>query len=355
MGLIVAPVLNRKTIGVSLSRPATTMEDKGMGGDKSDIIDILYIAGSGRSGSTVLDQVLSRNWGALSMGEVRHVWERGFAADELCSCGETFHHCSLWGGVAKAMEKEFPLLDGRFVQRAMRAAYRGRGILACLFNKPFKKSTELLAAEHLVALYRAIREKSGCRLLVDSSKDPLYAMMLQRTGHFRIHEVHLVRDPRAVAFSWGTIKPRSEAQGTGDMPVISSISSSLRWLYRNLGSHMLRKAVDSYVMIRYEDFVASPEKHLRYMQNQLGISLDGCDKSDGIADTGDFREHTVAGNPSRFHRGGQTMRLDNRWETGMKTVDRLLVLLMTFPLMIYYGYILRHIAPSCMSPSRDRE
>ena len=38
---------------------------------------VLYVAGAGRSGSTLLDNLLGQIPGFFSAGELRYVWERG--------------------------------------------------------------------------------------------------------------------------------------------------------------------------------------------------------------------------------------------------------------------------------------
>src|SRR6476660_6686221 len=64
--------------------------------------DLLYIAGLGRSGTTVVSQLLDQVPGVTSVGEGRSVW-RAAAEGWLCGCGVPFHDCKFWtavGGVA---------------------------------------------------------------------------------------------------------------------------------------------------------------------------------------------------------------------------------------------------------------
>jgi hypothetical protein len=62
----------------------------------SDRVKVLYIAGSGRSGSTILDNTLGQIDGFFSVGELRYIWERGLIEDRLCGCGERVHQCPFW-------------------------------------------------------------------------------------------------------------------------------------------------------------------------------------------------------------------------------------------------------------------
>ena len=52
---------------------------------------ILFIVGSSRSGSTLLERLLNELPGVLSVGELKRMWRRGFVENRLCSCGQPFH------------------------------------------------------------------------------------------------------------------------------------------------------------------------------------------------------------------------------------------------------------------------
>src|SRR5215471_2861256 len=62
---------------------------------------VIYIAGSGRSGSTMLERVLGEMPGFVNVGELidlfRHVERHG----ERCGCGEPFADCPFWASVGK--------------------------------------------------------------------------------------------------------------------------------------------------------------------------------------------------------------------------------------------------------------
>src|SRR5438270_11044874 len=65
---------------------------------------VLYLAGTGRSGSTLLARILDRNDGVFAAGELRYFWQRGLLEDRLCGCGEPFSRCPFWSEV---MERAF--------------------------------------------------------------------------------------------------------------------------------------------------------------------------------------------------------------------------------------------------------
>ena len=57
---------------------------------------VLYIAGWGRSGSTILDNVLGQVDGFFSAGELMFLWRRGLIEGRLCGCGRPLRDCDVW-------------------------------------------------------------------------------------------------------------------------------------------------------------------------------------------------------------------------------------------------------------------
>src|SRR5437773_2056276 len=51
-------------------------------------------------------------------------------------------------------------------------------------------------------IYHGIHTASGCRVIVDSSKLPAYGHVVSHLPEVDLYVVHLVRDPRATAYSW---------------------------------------------------------------------------------------------------------------------------------------------------------
>ena len=60
---------------------------------------VLFVAGTGRSGSTLLANVLGTVDGVFSGGEIRYLWERGLQDERLCGCGRAFLECPVWTAI----------------------------------------------------------------------------------------------------------------------------------------------------------------------------------------------------------------------------------------------------------------
>lgn len=154
--------------------------------------------------------------GFLPAGEIIH-FERGFSNKECCSCGARIRDCEVWGQVTRKLEKEFlkdaALLDF-FEHRRHKVRYLFNVFSTFPSWKPQWFTTNLKAYQkQLLHLYQAVQETSGCRFIVDSSKNPAYAKILAEIPQVKLYVVHLVRDSRGVAFSLSKRKQRPGVPG----------------------------------------------------------------------------------------------------------------------------------------------
>ena len=124
---------------------------------------VLFIAGLGRSGSTLVDRVLGSLPGVQSLGEVVHLWQRGLVDNETCGCHEPFRSCPFWGKVGQAAYGGWDDFDVAEAMRLQRAVDRTRYVplLAAPGIVPgFRRSVERYASQ-LGDLYHAAAEVAG--------------------------------------------------------------------------------------------------------------------------------------------------------------------------------------------------
>jgi hypothetical protein len=65
-------------------------------------VKVLYIAGEGRSGSTILGRIIGNLNGFVSTGELRLIWQHGLIQNIRCGCGVPFRECPWWTAVLAA-------------------------------------------------------------------------------------------------------------------------------------------------------------------------------------------------------------------------------------------------------------
>jgi len=296
---------------------------------------VLYVAGTGRSGSTLLARVLDRADGVFAAGELRYVWQRGLLEDRLCGCGEPFSRCPFWSEV---MDRAF---DGRDVDAGQMVATQRT--LTRLRHVPRMltvggQEAPAVYLEALSRLYRAVADVSRCELVVDSSKLPSYGFVLGNVPDLDVRVVHLVRDPRGAAYSWTRLK--AQPDGDRDMQRMSVLKSSSLWLAWNASTPRLFRDPGRYSLVRYEDLVARPRAVVDQILAFAGHTGDGTPFV-GERTVALERSHTVAGNPNRLESGRVELREDQAWTSAMARPQRALVTALTTPLLGRFDYSAR--------------
>jgi hypothetical protein len=312
-----------------------------MPGETADPVDVVFIAGFGRSGSTLLAQVLGQLPGFVSVGELRHLWLRGATENQLCGCGEPFRTCSFWHNVA---EQGF---GGRSWEELASIAELQKRVDAIrlipqvffqwMRGRAYQRDAEQYCQD-LASLFQGIRSASGARLIVDSSKTPMHGRLLLETPGVRTHIIHLTRDSRAVAYSWQRKKERPEVHWKREeMPRYSVIKSSVWWNGANVTAEWLAKKAATFMQFRYEDFLQAPRETLNAFLTAAKLPTLADDVlADGKIEVG--VQHTVAGNPGRFRTGQVVLKPDNEWQGSFRGSSRAMVDVLTFPWLWRYGY-----------------
>ena len=306
-------------------------------------VKVLYIAGSGRSGSTILDRILGQLDGFFSVGELCNLWDRGLLAHRKCGCGVPVDQCPTWRGIlATGFGRQLDQADASRMIALRRGWVRVRHIpkvLATHWRRPAAHSDELL--EVLGRLYQAVQEHTGCRVIVDSSKAPLYAELLARSPGIDLYVVHLVRDPRATAYSWLRNKQLPDFGDTRQMQRLPPLKSSGLWtLWQTMSELLVGRPRDRYLRLRYEDFVRDPQAAVQQVAALVGEQPAVLP----LLAAGAVRlqaTHSVSGNPNRFETGTIQLRADSEWVRGLGGAHRALVTAVTWPLLVRYRYPLR--------------
>ena len=306
-------------------------------------VRVLYVGGTGRSGSTLLDRMLGEIPGFVSVGEVVHLWRRGLAGDQLCGCGERFRACPYWADVGEAAFGGWDRLQPAEVLGLQRSVDRNRFIPLMLAPRGRYRDRLRRYAHLLGRLYGALASVAGARVVVDSSKHASTAFLLRRVPGVDLRVAHLVRDSRGVAFSWGRRVRRPEVvAGEAYMPTPGAARAGTDWVAYNGLFELLRLTGVPMLLVRYESLVADPRRELERILHLTGEGL-GDDAlaflRDGAAELG--VGHTVSGNPMRFRTGPVELRPDEEWRHGMDPGRRRLVSAITMPLLYRYGYRVR--------------
>jgi len=305
------------------------------------MIDVLYIAGAGRSGSTLLERLLGQLPDCVAVGELRHLW-REDPTRARCGCGQLLPDCEFWRAVLEQAGVAISAAAFRDMRAAQLEVDRIRfvpQILAPrLAGREYGRRRVVYEAT-LRRLYEAVREVGGGRVIVDSSKDISTLYLLARMPDIRLRVLHLVRDSRAVAYSWTKELVRPHVVGQiSYMERYSPVRSALDWTYRNVLSGRASGQTAYFMRLRYEDLIADPPAALRRVADFASLAA----ADPGFVAPAEIdltrATHTVAGNPMKFGESRLRLRLDAAWQEALPRRDRALVTTLTWPLLWRYGY-----------------
>lgn len=237
---------------------------------------IVYIAGTGRSGSTLLASLLAALTGGDNIGEcARYLFNQNMRARQLpCSCGESVEDCEFW-------QTRINQIDQHIIQSGTKSL-RMRKVL---LGSPIKQ--DIINAYS--AVYQNLFTSLATKLLIDSSKNPANLAAIAEMKEYTIKVIHITRNPADTIDSWskkkGYLKPRRR------------LSAALDWIMSNLavGRVCNKYKLDS-THIKYEDLITHPERELSRiisfaLDQEIRITVNNSLKLK--------HSHILAGNPDK--------------------------------------------------------
>jgi Sulfotransferase family len=289
---------------------------------------VVFIAGSGRSGSTLLERALGEMPGFVNVGELIDLFRREASRAERCGCGRPFADCTFWAGVG---ERAFGgwadprLADVHPLQRRVaQQRYLPRLLVMPLAGRRFRADVARYGACY-ASVYRAIAAEAGTACVVDASKWPVQALALYRGG-IDVRVIHLVRDVRGVAHSLTKRAKRPPA-------------TAARWVSYQGQAGLLRRCGLPFARVRYEDFVRQPRGTVETALTELGLSYRPADLDHlGEGSVTLSPSHGIHGNPSRSSSGEITLRTDEAWRERMSRPNRIIVTAIGLPVLLRYGW-----------------
>lgn len=277
----------------------------------------------------------------MCVGETRYLCTRGILDDVQCGCGRSFHSCAFWQAVGEEGFGGWGEVDTERLVEVDSATIRLRAL-------PFHRVPALrpgfaAALEEytswLTTLYAAIARVSGGKTIVETSKNPNFASLLTRMRDTDLRIIHLVRDSRAVAYSWTRNKPMPSPIGDQElMPRFNPVRTAMRWLASNMAFPALAAERSPYIRLRYDDFVTDPRGALQKLSTFADTSLCLPDSALTENKVKLGEHHIFSGNPMRASTGWVELRIDDEWQTMLPRRQFAEVTAITWPLLRRYDY-----------------
>lgn len=266
---------------------------------------VIYIISDRRSGSTLLENILSKSPEVTAVGELAmlkgHLLKQGPGErwDWNCSCGNAVMQCDFWKPILEHTYKKNPssfITDVKWNFKSKNifavAAFPGlfkKHLLHVISNKKNKD-----VASTLNHLYVKIFEQTNTSFIVDSSKDPLQALCIYKSERsYDVKIIWLKRDMRAIAVSKSKWKEVNVKKPKTILKLLLGV-----FYYRRICM-----AVSSYIksddllQMNYEKLAQHTQEELNNITSKFGLKEYAAPQYMLAEEV-----HTIGGTPNRFEK-----------------------------------------------------
>src|SRR5205807_5107421 len=234
-------------------------------------VRVLYIAGAPHSGSTILANSLCEVDGVFPTGELWLLCRQLATGQLVCGCRAKLDECDIWKPIAAEISSSLKPLDGDAINRALLANTRIRHFPRLLLSRWLGRPTPFRTLDggrySLGSLYRAVQQRTGAAVVIDTSKVPAFACFLEEEPDVELYVLHFIRDPRGAVKSWADWWMRTTGMGVHR----AAVYTSLLWLATHAFTELAWSRRSRYLMARYEDFASDPTALLERILNFLAM------------------------------------------------------------------------------------
>ena len=225
-------------------------------------IQLVYIAPSGHSGSTLLDVIINQSPETFSIGEFMF-FDEWVQKNHLCSCNKNVSQCTFWNEIVDKYERSA-------------IGTKGPQKIVDRFTLKSSFSADEISSYNQLN-YRLLSEvqlKSGSKLIIDSSKSVSRLKLLHLSGLFDIKVIHLIRNGWDYVSSGKKPKRRTSQEAKKFTQESAVWKSALRWFLTNkiLEKFIKKNNVPSLV-IRYEDLCNHTSETIGKLNEFLNLNI----------------------------------------------------------------------------------
>jgi hypothetical protein len=277
-------------------------------------VKVIYISGSGRTGSTLFGDILNQIDGNIFIGEyLRSLFYSEKRKDSsaidmkniVCGCGENLIKCSFWN---KNNLLGFDLSRYHKIIR-----------LRSKKNKHLEKELVKKLEDQVLNIYEGLSNKT---VLIDSSKNPNIAKYLAKSESIDLHIIHMYRSPSEVVKSWSTPKEYLKKH--------PKLETYLVWITENFLSRRLNRRDYKYILVDFNEFKREPEQTIKKVLHFIGVDYNpNLFSNDHIINVSK-NSHSVAGNPGKLKLTDSLnnfISIENKDDVNRNLIDRILIYL----------------------------
>jgi len=225
--------------------------------ETSQLPQIIYIMGTGRSGTTILEILLSNNTDVTGVGEVTHIFQDGYINDSICSCGEPVSICSVWNEVKNRCQWSDDLMESYnslFVNVSWHTKFPS--IAMGRLSIPLRSTYRAINN----CLFTSVAEITNSSFVVDSSKYAGRALELARLYPDNVKVICLTRTPEGLVNAF-------TKKNSGEQPSKSLLGIILYYIYTMACFRVVKLILGKRALhIQFEDLASAPATTLEKIQ-----------------------------------------------------------------------------------------
>ncbi|HJR16064.1 MAG TPA: sulfotransferase [Gemmatimonadales bacterium] len=296
--------------------------DSDQTGSSGKRIRYVCMPGSPYTGSTLLGALLNEHSHCASIGAATGLIRRSDLTTYRCSCGKPFLDCEFWHDIMARTRMLGHPVDVfktnrwntylRLSQNRLINAVLVRSLGSTALNtvrdvvvgrlEPVRRAISE-AGWNTWSLARAVLEKTGKAVFVDTARDHQRPKYLARHPLLDVRVIHLIRDPRG--------NSASIMKHVG----VDVATAARHWKHYNLEANRVRRYLppESWLSLHYEDLCADSAGVFNQISDFLEVPRAPLHQRRDI-------ESHVIGNKARL-RGVGEIREDLSWQTRFNTSD----------------------------------
>jgi hypothetical protein len=254
-----------------------------------------------RSGSTLLENILSNAENTLSVGELHHLdshlykgkW--GKTWNWTCTCGKNIIDCEFWGKILSNLKNKKIKVDNT----SLKKVNKNDSGLEVKEKYDYNKKVIKLINE----IYAAVFEETGSDIIIDSSKHTEHGFELYKKSNYKIKIIYLKRDIRAVVLSklkW------AKKFGHKNSSIYKTLyGTKLHDIF--LKKQIKQVANEDIIRVSYEELAKKPQETINKIIKKFELPYFN------VPEYMDFScNHTIGGTPNRFEKS--KIMYDNGWK-----------------------------------------
>lgn len=302
-------------------------------------LKVVYVAGSGHTGSTLLALLLNAHPRIVSVGEtsikpkIRH---RGTGAAQPCSCGTAIADCEFWKRVfCRVNELGFELSASRWTNDYRLTHPMLHRVLTKRSSVPGHRQFQNWAASHLpvfrrrmqhadrvnVAFVRAVLEVADADVFFDTSKRLVRLSRLLQLPELDVAVVRLMRDVRGYVAS-------AKRRGYS----IADATRSWTQTQSSIAASIANIPAEKKLLVKYEDLCANVSDTMARLYRFCGV-----DSIDPFTSP-KLNRHHVIGNRMRLNEK-ISVRLDESWRVQLAPEEQQRILAVAGDINRGFGYV----------------